>query len=60
VDILRRAGVHVELASVTASTVVTLSRGVRIMADSLLTDHVTKKFDVIVCPGGLPGAVSDE
>lgn len=56
VDVLRRAGVTVTVASVAKSRTVTCTRGTRIECDALLTDIAAKTFDLIALPGGMPGA----
>ena len=55
IDVLRRAGVDVCVASIEDSKMVCCSRSVNIMADELLGD-VSENFDAIVLPGGMPGA----
>ena len=55
IDLLRRAGINVVTASLDEETVVA-SRGVRLLADCLLDDVLDEDFDMIVLPGGLPGA----
>ena len=55
VDVLRRAGAEVTVASI-GKLQVTASRGVKIVADCLLSDCVDKTYDMIVLPGGMPGA----
>ena len=55
IDVLRRAGAEVTVASVGALQV-TASRGVKLVADCLITDCRDKDFDLIVLPGGIPGA----
>jgi len=55
VDVLRRAGVSVTVASVDALQV-TCSRGVKLVADRLMDDCTSEDYDVIVLPGGMPGA----
>lgn len=55
VDVLRRAGARVTVASV-ASLQVTASRKVKLVADCLIADCKGQTFDLIVLPGGLPGA----
>ncbi len=55
IDLLRRAGAEVTAASV-GDMQITASRGLRIVADCLLTDCLDKTYDLIAVPGGLPGA----
>lgn len=57
VDILRRAQVEVRTASVMPGRKeITASRGVRLAADALLDDCTEQSWDMIVLPGGMPGA----
>lgn len=56
IDVLRRAGADVTVASVKEELQVTASRGVKLVADQLLKDCLKVKFDLIVLPGGMPGA----
>jgi len=55
IDILRRAGVEVVVASLAGGTV-TGSHGIRIAADTPLAALVEQDFDMIALPGGMPGA----
>ena len=55
IDVLRRASLDVVVASAEDSLNVKLARGVKMEADALLRD-VAGDFDVIVVPGGMPGA----
>ena len=55
IDTLRRADANVTVASVGALTV-TASRNVRICADTTLAQCKDQGFDLIVLPGGMPGA----
>lgn len=55
IDILRRAGAEVTVASV-AGMQITASRGMTIVADCLIGDCAQQEFDLIALPGGMPGA----
>ena len=55
IDILRRAGVDVITAGLVAGPV-HCSRGTVLIADTLLDDVLSQTFDMIVLPGGMPGA----
>jgi 4-methyl-5(b-hydroxyethyl)-thiazole monophosphate biosynthesis len=55
IDVLRRAGAKVVVAAVGAPTI-TASRGVKIVADRLLAECLNETFDLVVLPGGMPGA----
>lgn len=55
IDILRRAGVEVIVAGLAAKQI-KCSRGTVIMPDVLLDDVLNEPFDMIVLPGGMPGA----
>ncbi len=54
-DLLTRAGINVVTAGLDQKTVIA-SRGMKLVADNLLDDVLEKDFDMIVLPGGLPGA----
>ena len=56
IDVLRRAGAMVTVASVTGARQVTASRGVVIVADALIEDCVKTDYHLVVLPGGIPGA----
>ena len=59
IDLLRRAEIHVTTASLdTGSQVsaVTASRGVVLIPDITLDEAMANDYDMIVLPGGLPGA----
>jgi protein deglycase len=55
IDILRRAGVEVVVASLGESPV-TGSHGIRVSADTPLAALAGQDFDMIALPGGMPGA----
>ena len=54
-DILRRAGVEVVAAALIPGPVV-CSRGTHLLADALLDEVLEQAFDMLVLPGGMPGA----
>ncbi|MBU1564688.1 MAG: DJ-1/PfpI family protein [Proteobacteria bacterium] len=56
VDVFRRAGVQVDLAAVGENLQVTSSHQVKVMADLPLAQCLDEKYDLIVLPGGIPGA----
>ena len=55
VDILRRAAVDVDLVSIDGKTVES-SHGVKLVADSLITDVDLANVDLLFAPGGMPGS----
>ena len=60
VDILRRAGEDVKTVSITVEKQVTGTHGVPVIADILYEDADYDKCEMIVLPGGLPGAANLE
>jgi 4-methyl-5(b-hydroxyethyl)-thiazole monophosphate biosynthesis len=55
IDLLRRAGVTVVTAGLDREPVVA-SRGVRLIPDTDLDTALRQDFDMVVLPGGMPGA----
>jgi len=55
IDVLRRAGAEVVVASVD-DIMIKASRGIEFKADALIKDCMTDPYDLIVLPGGIPGA----
>eukprot|EP01038_Epipyxis_sp_PR26KG_P009852 gene9852-13252_t len=55
IDTLVRGGASVTVASVESDLTVICSRGVKLTADSYISNCV-EEYDIIVCPGGMPGA----
>ncbi|HEX8595107.1 MAG TPA: DJ-1 family glyoxalase III [Pseudomonas sp.] len=56
IDVLRRADIDVVVASIEARRMLTAARGTRLTADTMLVDVLAQTFDLIVLPGGIPGA----
>ncbi|KAG6507773.1 protein DJ-1 homolog B-like [Zingiber officinale] len=56
IDILRRAKANVVVASVEDKLEIVASRKVKLPADMLLDEAVKLQYDLILLPGGLPGA----
>ena len=55
VDVLRRAGFECDMVSVSDSLKVKSTHGIEVYADKIISDELTT-YDMVVCPGGLPGA----
>ncbi|MGB1109178.1 MAG: DJ-1 family glyoxalase III [Gammaproteobacteria bacterium] len=55
IDVLRRGGVEVISASL-GETTIKASRGVTLVADTTLDHVISEHFDMVVLPGGGPGA----
>ncbi|KAK6154286.1 hypothetical protein DH2020_008534 [Rehmannia glutinosa] len=58
IDVLRRAGADVTVASVEKQLRVDACHGVKIVADALISDCGDTVFDLISLPGGMPGAAT--
>ena len=57
VDVLRRAGVEVDIVSVSGKTPVG-SHDIQIVTDKLVNEVDFNNYDGIVIPGGMPGAIN--
>jgi 4-methyl-5(b-hydroxyethyl)-thiazole monophosphate biosynthesis len=55
IDLLRRAGIEVTVAGLKPG-IVKASRGVQLMPDMTLDDALQTSYDMLVLPGGMPGA----
>ena len=55
VDLCRRAGILVDMVSVTGKKEVTGSHGITVTADVTLESAEFEKFEMLVLPGGMPG-----
>ncbi|MBN1421782.1 MAG: DJ-1/PfpI family protein [Planctomycetes bacterium] len=60
VDVLRRAGVEVRTAAVTKGGAVPVegAHGIKVVADTTIDEAVKHGWDMIVLPGGMPGATN--
>lgn len=56
VDILRRAGVDIKTVSISDKKEVIGSNGIRVVADALFDDIASEVSDMLILPGGVPGA----
>lgn len=57
-DIMRRAGIDFKTVSITGDLYVESAHGVSIKADMLIEDADLSDADLIMLPGGLPGATN--
>ncbi len=58
IDVLRRAGLEVTVVSVSGNREVNGSHNIKIIADKLFEEVNFEETDMIVLPGGLPGATN--
>lgn len=56
VDVLRRAGVQVDLVSISNDLQVVSSHGVPVVTEKYISECVDQQYDLIVLPGGIPGS----
>ncbi len=56
IDVLRRAELDVTIVSVTENHEVTGSHGIKLIADQLFKEINYDQIDMIILPGGMPGA----
>lgn len=57
VDLLRRAGITVDMVSISDSLTVTGSHKITVTADKLLKDIDFDSYELLVLPGGMPGTI---
>lgn len=55
IDVLRRAGAEVTIASVSGVLSVRFSKGIKILAECLIEECLDNDYDLVVLPGGVPG-----
>lgn len=58
VDILRRAGLEIEMISINGSPDVTGSHGIAFSADTVFEQVNFDELDAVVLPGGMPGTLN--
>ena len=58
VDVLRRAGADIKTVSITGSNKAVLSHGVKIECDTTIEQADLSDADMLLLPGGLPGATN--
>eukprot|EP01132_Coremiostelium_polycephalum_P002329 gene2329-2876_t len=56
VDMLRRAGANVTVASIDSTLQIKAFKGINLVADDFLKNVLNVEYDLIVIPGGIPGA----
>ncbi|UUV17740.1 DJ-1/PfpI family protein [Fusobacteria bacterium ZRK30] len=57
-DILRRAGIEVDLVAVGSKKEVSGAHKIRVVADTLIEDLSHEKYDMMILPGGMPGTLN--
>lgn len=55
-DIVRRAGIDLQIVSVTGERTVTGAHGIRVATDALIEEIDFFEADMLILPGGMPGA----
>lgn len=58
IDVLRRGGINVTTVSINATTTVNSAHGVAIVADTTFGEANFDDADLLMLPGGLPGATN--
>jgi 4-methyl-5(b-hydroxyethyl)-thiazole monophosphate biosynthesis len=58
IDVLRRADLNVTIISITENLVVKGSHGINIFADKLFKEVDYELIDMMILPGGMPGAAN--
>lgn len=58
IDIIRRAGLDIQLVSITSDPVVSSAHGVKFVADTVINNIDFNAADLLILPGGLPGATN--
>lgn len=58
VDLLRRAGIEIDMVSIMGRLQVMGSHGIEVKADVLLEDCDFDSLDMVILPGGMPGTTN--
>ncbi|WPM05716.1 DJ-1 family glyoxalase III [Borreliella sinica] len=58
IDILRRGNVNIKIISINDNNAVISSKGVSFLADDVILSCKGSFFDLIILPGGMPGATN--
>lgn len=58
VDLMRRAGVKIEMVSINKTVAVKGAHGVEVAADMVIGEEDMSKARMLICPGGMPGAAN--
>lgn len=58
IDIMRRAGLELQTVSITEDIIVSSAHGVEFLADNIISEIEFEEADLLVLPGGLPGATN--
>ena len=58
VDVLRRAGIEVNTVTISSSMQVKGAHGIEVTADITLNDVKYNENDILILPGGMPGATN--
>lgn len=58
VDLLRRAGVKVEMVSINETVAVKGAHDIEVAADRVLGEEDMSDAKMLICPGGMPGAAN--
>lgn len=57
VDLLRRAGIDIDMVSISDSKQVTSARNITFTCDRIMRDFDSDAYDGVILPGGMPGTL---
>jgi len=57
VDVLRRAGIAIDMVSIGETCTVTGSHGIKFEADTVFEKADLESYDAAILPGGMPGTL---